>query len=86
MIVVKKDGRKILTGKHYSDLREEVYLRDKGLCHKCRRRVSLVQWGADSDMHLHHTHGRGMGGGRRNDIPEECETLCARCHRETHNQ
>jgi hypothetical protein len=27
-----------------------------------------------------------MGGGKRNDVEAECVTLCARCHREEHNQ
>lgn len=86
MIRHPKDGRTILTGKDYTAFRERVWLRDQGKCVRCRRRVSLTLWGNDSDLHVHHKHGRGMGGGRRDDTLEECESLCARCHREEHHQ
>lgn len=85
-VTVKKDGRTILTGKHYTKLREQVFLRDKGRCTSCDRHVGLMPCGADSDMHLHHKHGRGIGGGRRDDVLSECEALCAACHRKEHNQ
>lgn len=86
MIDTKKDGRVILTGGHYTAFREQVWLRDHGHCVRCGRHVNLTIWENDSDMHVHHKHGRGMGGSKRNDTLEECESLCAKCHRKEHNQ
>jgi len=85
-IVLKKDGRTILTGKHYTKLRESVWLSFAGRCVNCMRYVNLMPCGTDADMHLHHKNGRGMGGSKRNDVIEECEALCAACHRKEHNQ
>lgn len=81
-----KDGRTILTGAQYSALRERVWIRDRGKCVRCERRVSLTQHGFSDDMHLHHKNGRGMGGGKRDDTEEATQSLCAACHREEHNQ
>jgi 5-methylcytosine-specific restriction endonuclease McrA len=80
------DGRTILKGTDYSKFRESIWRRDMGRCVRCTRPVSLVIWGNDSDMHLHHRNGRGMGGSLHNDVSEEVETLCSVCHRIEHGQ
>jgi 5-methylcytosine-specific restriction endonuclease McrA len=81
-----KDGRTILTGRDYQRLREAVYLRDRGRCVACGGLVSLVICDNDSDMHLAHVKARKMGGGSRDDTPENTMTKCRRCHMKEHNQ
>lgn len=44
----------------------------------CGKGISLEQG------ELHHKEGRGMGGGRRNDL--RTVMLCQDCHRKKHNQ
>jgi 5-methylcytosine-specific restriction endonuclease McrA len=85
-IRILKDGRVVRSGKDYTELRIAVFLRDKGRCIRCRKRVFLEQQGSDWDMHLAHIHARKMGGGSRDDTKENTITLCAACHRREHNQ
>jgi hypothetical protein len=76
MIKVTKDGRTILTGTHYTALREQVYERNQHTCEgeQCNR--YLMFW----EMELHHVYGRGMGGSKRDDVPEKVQGLCRDCH------
>jgi HNH endonuclease len=69
-----------------TEFRREVWKRDGGRCTRCGNRVNVIAEGNYSDMHLHHENGRGLGGGKRNDVFEECSTLCVSCHRKEHNQ
>ncbi len=80
MIKTKKDGRTILSGKDYTDLRHRVFLREQGRCSDCGR------WIWFASFHLHHNNGRGMGGSKRNDVDSEVTALCGSCHRKRHNQ
>jgi 5-methylcytosine-specific restriction endonuclease McrA len=81
-----KDGRTLLTGKDYTELRLHVYIRDKGFCQRCGIRVRYEQQGFDDDYHLAHVIPRRMGGGSRDDTMENTHVLCAKCHRKEHNQ
>jgi len=81
-----KDGRQILTGKDYTELRIRVYTRDRGRCIVCGVRTRIEQGGYDNDMHLCHVIPRRMGGGSRDDTMENTVTKCAACHRTEHNQ
>lgn len=85
-IIIKKDGRTILSGKDYTSLRNRVYLRDRGRCQVCGIRTCIEQTGRDDDMHLAHLIPRRMGGGSRDDTMENTVTKCAACHRKEHNQ
>ena len=78
MIKVTKDGRTIRTGKHYTDFRREIYRASGNMCENCGRTVRF------EDMQLHHKNGRGMGGGKRNDVENEVQALCFNCHRYAH--
>lgn len=87
MIRTTKDGRTIRTGKHYSQFRAQVFLSQNAECGHCGTGVALSsppEWA--SSFHLHHKNGRGMGGGKRNDIPSEVEGLCRDCHQKEHHQ
>jgi 5-methylcytosine-specific restriction endonuclease McrA len=81
-----KDGRTVLTGKDYTELREAVFFRDRGRCIVCHQRVSLKLSGSDWDMHLCHITPRRMGGGSRDDTKENTVTKCKKCHMKEHNQ
>lgn len=86
-ILTKKDGRTVRTGRAYTLFRGELYDRQNGLCFQCGRLVytsSPVEW--DDSFHVHHKHGRGLGGGKRDDTFEECVGWCGKCHREEHNE
>src|SRR5882724_12014040 len=79
-ITVKKDGRTILSGQDYSNLRMRAFDNYSGHCARCH------SWIWFASFHLHHKRGRGLGGGKRNDILSEVEPLCSACHRKEHNQ
>ena len=82
-----KDGRTILRGAEYTKFRVELYHYQAGHCFRCDRYTSLtVPIDYDNSFHVHHKNGRGMGGGRRDDILSAVEGLCGRCHREEHSQ
>jgi hypothetical protein len=84
-IKIQKDGRRILTGRDYTEFRSDMWMRQAGLCNDCGRRTSLL---ADVDLdfsfHVHHKNGRGMGGGRRDDTFASCVGLCRVCHEKRH--
>lgn len=87
MIRLTKDGRTILSGKHYTAFRHELWESQEKLCFRCGRRTELTAelYQANS-FHVHHTAGRGMGGGKRSDTFAACQGLCGGCHRKEHNQ
>lgn len=80
MIKTTKDGRTILTGRHYRMFRCRVIQAALLRCQRCGRGIDL------DTMHVHHTRGRGMGGGKRDDTLQACKALCGDCHRKEHNQ
>ena len=79
---VTKDGRVILSFRHYAEFRREIYFRSEG---RCEGRVGSTAdmrcphfFSSPADMEIHHIHGRG--GGKRSDISEEVAALCHDCH------
>ena len=80
-IVVKKDGREILSPYQWAKRRAEVWERDSGRCVRCSRVVPL---NGESAAEIHHKQGRGIGGSLRDDRLEALETLCFTCHRGHH--
>lgn len=80
MIRTTKDGRTILTGIHYTEFRRAIYERAGQQCELCGKGLFYAT------MELHHRNGRGMGGGKRDDIPDEVLGICLGCHRAEHNQ
>lgn len=78
-----KEKRVILKGKKYTEFRWKVYERAGGLCERCGRSTPFDRGEA------RHVKGRGMGGGKRNDIVELAKWLCNcwpnYCHHHTHN-
>ena len=73
---ITKDGREVLTGKHWLDRREDCAARSMYRCDRCG--IS-TQWGCGE---VHHKIKRGMGGGFRDDRLGNLEWLCLPCHRE----
>lgn len=85
-IKVTRDGRTIRTGRAYTQFRGTLYMQQDGICGQCGRLVYLsspLEW--DDSFHVHHKHGRGMGGSKRDDTFEECVGLCGDCHRKEHD-
>lgn len=78
-IKITKDGREILTRKHYADRRREVWERDNQRCVKCHRIATL------EEAEIDHKRTRGMGGGYRDDRMEALQTLCHACHWAKHH-
>lgn len=72
MIKVTKDGRTILTGQDYSNLREIVYFHQNSRCKKCKKHLFFNQ--AELD------HIKGRGAGKRDDVPSKTQILCHPCH------
>ena len=82
MIQKTHDGRTRRTGKDYSDFRKAIWAMQDYRCGICGRFVSF-----DAEFwHIHHLGGRGMGGSRRDDVPEAVMGLCTYCHRSEHGQ
>lgn len=73
--VITKDGRTILSGKAYRDLCYKVWLRDGRQCVDCGTPLAVF-----STILIDHIKKRKMGGGWRNDVPENLRTLCLACH------
>lgn len=84
---VTKDGRTILGGKDYTEFRRQVYYAQGAQCKSCSRYTFfLASMEDDYSFHVHHTNGRGMGGGKRDDTLEAVIGLCGACHRKEHGQ
>lgn len=66
-------GRVVLSGHRYSRMKGQRWEQQGQCCAKCFR--PLV---AASDGHFHHVHGRGIGGGKRDD--RDGQILCVDCH------
>lgn len=73
---VTNDGRLILTGVHYTRLKNLKRERQNNRCARC---------GKLNPTQLHHKTKRGMGGGQRNDTTENTQLLCAQCHSKSHS-
>lgn len=92
MISIKKDGRTIRTGRHYTEFRAEVFATQAGKCAnpKCGRPTCLEEdLASDWSFHLNHLQGRG--GGKRDDVmfrdgKQICRGECGACHRRFHHQ
>jgi hypothetical protein len=87
MIEIKRDGRVIRTGRDYSEFRKSIFENQNGCCADCGIACEFV---ADPDwhcsFHVHHKHGRGLGGSRRTDTLEECVGWCGACHHSHHEE
>ncbi len=80
-----KDGRTVRTGKDYTIFRWQLWELSSGKCVRCGEYTSLsLEPQSNWSFHVHHTHGRGMGGSKRDDTFESCQGLCGKCHREEH--
>jgi hypothetical protein len=66
-------GRIVLSGRRYSNLKRETWERQAYTCARCPRYLPEPASGE-----LHHSHGRGMGGGKRDD--RYSELVCLVCH------
>lgn len=80
MVRTTKDGRRILSGTHYTAFRKAIYDRCIGVCELCTAGIRF------EDMEVHHKNGRGMGGSKRDDVPEAVLGICIPCHQARHNQ
>lgn len=67
-------GRTVLKGKAYSELLAYVYERDNRICHLCGEYVR------PNDKSLDHLRTRGMGGGWRDDTPENTKLAHVICN------
>ncbi len=75
--IPKRDlGIKLPTAK-YRRHKQTVWEHQGRRCRKCRRAILNL-----SESHLHHPGGRGLGGGKRNDL--RTVLLCVECHLEIH--
>jgi len=87
MIKTTKDGRTIRAGVDYAVFRRAIFTAQNELCIRCGRYCDIHAEPQDNwSFHVHHKNGRGLGGGKRNDMQSECEGLCGNCHRKEHNQ
>jgi|SRR5579884_597154 len=68
-----RSGRVVLTGKKYSDNKRRQWEHQARCCARCPRVIVDPR-----EAHFHHTHGRGMGGGKRDD--RKGEVVCVECH------
>lgn len=80
MVWTTKDGRRILSGTHYTAFRHVIYDRCIGACELCTAGIRF------EEMEVHHVKGRGLGGSKRDDVPEAVLGICVPCHRARHNQ
>ncbi len=74
-----KDGREICRSEYAWLLRRrDVWMRDQGCCVACGKPVALP------DASVDHIEPRRMGGGSRDDRPENLRTMCFDCHWKRH--
>ena len=72
-----RDGAVKLSAYRYRKHKEKVWERQGQRCRNCRKSLPVA-----SEGHLHHPGGRGIGGGRRNDL--KTFLLCPDCHQKEH--
>lgn len=73
-------GRVICRGADMTDLRERVGRREDEICQHCEEWAELYPADGRDAGEMHHIHGRGMGGSKRDDREAEMEWLCKKCH------
>lgn len=66
-------GRLVLNSYRYSQMKGQVWEQQGKCCANCFRPLA-----AAGDGHFHHVHGRGIGGGKRDD--RDGLILCVDCH------
>jgi hypothetical protein len=66
--------RVILSPDEYQRHKERLYVAQGGRCADCGGAISL--WQAE----LHHSQGRGQGGGFRDDLHDGNRLVCRNCH------
>jgi hypothetical protein len=74
-----RDGLVKLSPAKYRKHKEKVWLSQNKRCAKCKCYIADVIC-----SQLHHTDGRGLGGGKRDD--RKTVILCNGCHAKEHNQ
>ena len=74
-------GRVICKGADMADLRRRTGEREGELCQVCEEWAPIYPPESQIPGEMHHIRGRGLGGGKRNDILSEQEWLCRNCHR-----
>lgn len=62
-----------LSGRKYSANKADKLTAQGNRCNRCPQPILDVR-----EAHFHHTHGRGLGGGKRDD--RDGEVLCHACH------
>lgn len=62
----------------YAGQKRRVWHKQGQGCAHCFKGIALAE------MHLHHKDGRGLGGGKRNDL--KTIGLCEGCHQKEHGQ
>jgi len=74
-----KDGRVIESLKQYRKTKQQMWRDQNGICGKtgCGKFLPSPAYG-----HRHHIHGRGLGGGKRDD--SKTELICIDCHKAIH--
>jgi hypothetical protein len=78
VIRTTKDGRTILSLRHYTEFRHRIYDRTEGRCEGITREQRCPVYFQFWDMELHHVYGRG--GGKRDDVEAKVLGLCHCCH------
>jgi hypothetical protein len=73
-------GRVLCKGQDMTDLREQVGKRESEICQHCEEWAQLYPPDGHEPGEMHHIHGRGMGGGKRDDLAQDMEWLCKKCH------
>jgi hypothetical protein len=87
--IVKKSGRIELRGEEMKALREKVGYAANERCQNCGNYAPVYEseWPGSPAGEMDHIHGRGLGGSKRNDVPEEMQWLCGGifgCHARRH--
>lgn len=77
-----KGVHRVETGKDTDALRFAVFIRDKGICQVCGKKLKYkTQWAGHPDRyHMAHRQNKRMYG----DSPSNLRALCGDCHRAEH--
>lgn len=81
-VKIMKDGRRVLSGIDYTNLKRDAFSLAQGACQICG---GSVRWDDCELDHYKDIHGnpilsRGMGGSRRHDSLETCRTTHRWCN------